>query len=369
GITTCTMLLGGGADHYRTDTTEAGDLHCAATREIGIRTMLAVGLNRRPFPKTYRSLDLSRDVTLTFEDQLEVCGQLAEAHGDLLGEGTGICLIMPVYSPDEVAQNSDEIRQMCRAAMELREKHGLLFTQDGHREGSIALAEELGFLVLYPEQARQVQVSRCWNWFRPVDQTRGAGEPALIASLTRHILTEQPVDPARVYIAGLSAGASAALVLATAYPDIFAAVGVHSGLPVGAAHDAATAVIAMRHGAPGQRHAAALPTIIFHGDADTVVHPRNGRFAAIRATEPFAGLRKTERRGQVAGGRSYLRITHRKGSGRPLAEHWIVEGSGHAWSGGNGAGSFTDPKGPDASREMMRFFLRHRAGVRRRAKP
>ncbi|MEM5542686.1 amidohydrolase family protein [Sulfitobacter sp. AS92] len=146
GITTCTMLLGGGADHYRTDTTEAGDLHCAATREIGIRTMLAVGLNRRPFPKTYRSLDLGRDVTLTFKDQLAVCGQLAEAHGDLLGEGTGICLIMPVYSPDEVAQNSDEIRQMCRAAMELREKHGLLFTQDGHREGSIALAEELGIL-------------------------------------------------------------------------------------------------------------------------------------------------------------------------------------------------------------------------------
>jgi len=146
GITTCTMLLGGGADHYRTDTTEAGDLHCAATREIGIRTMLAVGLNRQPFPKNYRSLDLSRDVTLSFEDQLDICGQLADTHGDLLGEGTGICLIMPVYSPDEFAQTPMKIRQMCRAAMDLREKHGLLFTQDGHREGSIAQAEELGIL-------------------------------------------------------------------------------------------------------------------------------------------------------------------------------------------------------------------------------
>ncbi|WP_372834051.1 amidohydrolase family protein [Puniceibacterium confluentis] len=146
GITTCTMLLGGGADHYRTDTIEAGDLHCAATREIGIRTMLAVGLNRRPFPRTYRSLDLSQDLTLSFEDQLAVCGQLADTHGDLLGEGTGICLIMPVYSPAEFAQDPDEIRQMCRAAMDLRERQGLLFTQDGHREGSIALAEDLGIL-------------------------------------------------------------------------------------------------------------------------------------------------------------------------------------------------------------------------------
>lgn len=146
GITTCTMLLGGGADHYRTDTVEAGDLHCAATREIGVRTMLAVGLNRRPFPRAYRSLDLARDVTLTFENQLAVCGELAQTHGDLLGDGTGICLIMPVYSSDDLDKAPDEIRRMCCAAMDLREKHGMLFTQDGHREGSIALAEALGIL-------------------------------------------------------------------------------------------------------------------------------------------------------------------------------------------------------------------------------
>jgi cytosine/adenosine deaminase-related metal-dependent hydrolase len=146
GITTCTMLLGGGADHYRTDTVEAGDLHCAATREIGVRTMLAVGLNRGPFPRAYRSLDLARDVTLTFENQLAVCGELAQTHGDLLGDGTGICLIMPVYSSDDLDKAPDEIRRMCRAAMDLREKYGMLFTQDGHREGSIALAEDLGIL-------------------------------------------------------------------------------------------------------------------------------------------------------------------------------------------------------------------------------
>lgn len=146
GITTCTMLLGGGADHYRTDTREAGDLHCAATRETGIRTMLAAGLNRAPFPKTYRSLDLSRDISLSFENQLAVCAELAESHNDLLGTGTGVCLIMPVYQPDEFAENPETIRRMCRDVMDLREKAGLLFTQDGHRNGSIELAETLGIL-------------------------------------------------------------------------------------------------------------------------------------------------------------------------------------------------------------------------------
>ena len=143
GITTCTMLLGGGADHYRTETREAGDLHCAATREAGLRTMLAAGVNRAPFPKTYRSLDQSREITLSFDDQLAVCAELAEGHNDLLGAGTGVCLIMPVYQPDEVAEDPQTIRRMCRDVMDLREKAGLLFTQDGHRNGSIELAETL----------------------------------------------------------------------------------------------------------------------------------------------------------------------------------------------------------------------------------
>ena len=143
GITTCTMLLGGGADHYRTDTREAGDLHCAATREAGLRTMVAAGVNRAPFPKTYRSLDQSREITLSFEDQLAVCAELAETHNDLLGTGTGVCLIMPVYQPNAVQADPQTIRRMCRDVMDLREKAGLLFTQDGHRDGSIALAETL----------------------------------------------------------------------------------------------------------------------------------------------------------------------------------------------------------------------------------
>ncbi len=233
--------------------------------------------------------------------------------------------------------------------------------------GMNALAEEIGYLVLYPAQPRRSQVNRCWNWYRPDDQARGAGEPALIASLVRRIIDEQGADPARIYVAGLSAGASAALILAQAYPDLFAAVGAHSGLPVGAAHNQASAGIAMRHGAPGLRTATPMPTISFHGDADTVVNPRNGRFVVSRALEHYPGLSKTEKTGRGPGGRSYVRISHRIGRGRSFVEHWLVLGTAHAWSGGTGSASYCDPDGPDASREMLRFFLRHRTTAKRRA--
>ncbi|SFF26779.1 esterase, PHB depolymerase family [Sulfitobacter brevis] len=232
--------------------------------------------------------------------------------------------------------------------------------------GMNALAEELGFLVLFPAQARDAHHQRCWNWYHRGDQARGAGEPALLAGLTHHIIDNEQVDPAKVYVAGLSAGAAAALILATAYPDIFAAVGVHSGLAVGAAHDKSTAPRAMQLGDPGQRHDAPIPSIIFHGNADKVVNPRNGRFVAIRAVEPFGSLEMSEESGRIPDGREYIRTVHRIGKGRPLVELWVVQGAGHAWSGGHAAGSYTDPKGPDASREIARFFLRHRTTKKRR---
>ncbi|MHA6325191.1 extracellular catalytic domain type 1 short-chain-length polyhydroxyalkanoate depolymerase [Roseivivax sp. CAU 1753] len=235
--------------------------------------------------------------------------------------------------------------------------------------GMNALAEEYGFLVLYPAQSRQAQFNRCWNWFKREDQARGAGEPALIAGLTREIVGAHRVDPARVYVAGLSAGGSAAMIVATAYPDIFAAVGVHSGLPVGAAQDAASATHAMQGGAPGRRHAVRMPTIVFHGDADKVVNPRNGRFVALRAVAPYARLDRSEVTGRVSGGHAYTRTRHRIGRGRPYSEHWVVHGSGHGWSGGHAGASYTDPAGPDASREMIRFFLRHRTTKKRRSAP
>lgn len=246
--------------------------------------------------------------------------------------------------------------------------HGCAQSPDDFARGTgmNSLAEEFGFLVLYPAQSRTAHINRCWNWFRREDQARGAGEPALIADLTRHVVAGHNVDPAKVYVAGLSAGASAAMILGSAYPDLFAAVGVHSGLATGAAHDGASATRAMQMGNPGSRQDAPMPTIIFHGDADKVVNPRNGRFVAIRAQDAYSGLDRTEREGHVAGGHKFTRILHRVGKGRPYIEQWVIHSSGHAWSGGHSAGSYTDPLGPDASREMVRFFLHHRTTKKRR---
>lgn len=264
-----------------------------------------------------------------------------------------------IYTPASAAISSDLLPVLVML-------HGCGQTPDDFAKGTRmnALAEEFRFLVIYPAQTRGAHPRRCWNWFIPGDQGRQAGEPALLASLTRDVLKRYPVDPARVYVAGLSAGGSAALILARAFPDLFAAVGVHSGLPVGAAQGKVSAMLAMAQGNPGIRCTVPMPTIIFHGSDDRVVHARNGRFIAIRALEPFVGFRGTHLKRQAKGGRSYVKTTHRIGRGRPLVEHWLIEGSGHAWSGGSPAGRFVDPSGPDASREMVRFFLRHRKNIR-----
>ena len=247
--------------------------------------------------------------------------------------------------------------------------HGCGQTPDDFAKGTRMnlLARELGLIVVYPAQSMDAHPNRCWDWFHRDNQTRDAGEPAIIASLTRKILAMHGADPARVYIAGLSAGASMALIVAQEYPDLFAAVGVHSGMPAGSARDQTSALIAMQRGGPGGRLQHPVPTIIFHGSHDRVVNPRNGRLVAIRAREPYHGLRSTEAAGQVQYGRSYRKTVYRIGSGRPLVEHWSITASGHAWSGGSPRGRFTDQKGPDASREMVRFFLRHSLSARRRA--
>lgn len=246
--------------------------------------------------------------------------------------------------------------------------HGCAQTPEDFATGTgmNALAKDRGVIVLYPGQSSRAHPNRCWNWFDPSQTRRGLGEVAMIASLTRRILDTQNADPARVYVAGLSAGASMALVLAHAYPDLYAAAGVHSGLPVGAARDQATALLSMQRGNPGVRLTRAVPTIVFHGSHDRVVHPRNGRLVAIRAREPHAALRHAQSAGQHPNGHGYAKSVDRINAGRPLVEHWTIQGAGHAWSGGSPRGRFTDPKGPEASREMLRFFLRHSLAARLR---
>jgi poly(hydroxyalkanoate) depolymerase family esterase len=222
------------------------------------------------------------------------------------------------------------------------------------------LAEEQMFLVAYPAQAQSANMSRCWNWFNAGDQQRDRGEPSLIAGVTRQIMRDFSVEAGRVYVAGLSAGGAAAAIMGSAYPDLYAAVGVHSGLACGAARDMPSAFAAMRQGGAPHHSGAEqpVPTIVFHGDRDTTVSPINGD-QVIAQSKAGSELRSTISRGQAPGGISYTRTVECDGSGHPMLEHWVLHGAGHAWSGGSPSGSYTEPKGPDASREMMRFFLEH----------
>ncbi|TVP72408.1 MAG: esterase [Rhodobacteraceae bacterium] len=226
--------------------------------------------------------------------------------------------------------------------------------------GMNALAEEFGCLIAYPAQPGGANAQKCWNWFRPEDQGRGRGEPAVIAGIVADILRDHPADAGRVYVAGLSAGGAAAAIMGAAYPEIFAAAGVHSGLPVGSAQDVPSAFAVMRSGSDGTRMGPSVPVIVFHGSADATVHPGNGTAVVAQALRAQSGLTQTSASGRSAGGRSYRQTRHDDASGRSIAEHWVIDGAGHAWAGGDARGSYTDPTGPDASREMLRFFLQHR---------
>lgn len=226
------------------------------------------------------------------------------------------------------------------------------------------LADELGFLVLYPEQSTEANFARCWNWHDPANQSRGRGEPAVIASLTRHVAKLCHANPARIYIAGISAGGAAAAITGAAYPDLFVAVGVHSGVAVGDIRSLRAAMAAMRGKAgsgSAEKLPRQLPTIVFHGDKDSVVHPSNAA-AFLRNLErsDIGPLTCRASRGAVAGGRDYVKRSYCDRGGRIMLEDWTVHGSGHGWSGGSSLGTHTDPSGPDASREMVRFFLARR---------
>ena len=230
--------------------------------------------------------------------------------------------------------------------------------------GMNTLAREQGFFVLYPAQSKEANASRCWNWFLHQHQHRDSGEPALLASMTRAVMVQHGIDPQRVYIAGLSAGGAMATIVAAAYPEIFAAVGVHSGLPRGAAGNMMEALAVMKNGRAGvgvrgNATVASVPTIVFHGDKDKTVHPRNGEQLIAQA---FAAGNPLIEEGMSDRGRRYTRSTHRDDAGNTIAEHWLVHGAGHAWSGGHATGSYTDAKGPDATRAMWTFFLAHPRG-------
>jgi poly(hydroxyalkanoate) depolymerase family esterase len=228
-----------------------------------------------------------------------------------------------------------------------------------------ATAEAAGALVLYPTQTQSANANGCWNWFRPEDQQAGAGEPALLLAMVQHAVAAHAVDAKRVYVAGLSAGGAMAAVLAQQHPEVFAAVGVHSGLPAGAAHNMMGALSAMKSGAKGwcapsqKRGARVAPLIVMHGDADTTVHQRNAAQLLEGAAAGIATSVQTQEQGASSDGRRYTRtcVVDPAAPGHVVAEHWLLHGAGHAWSGGDARGSHTSAHGVNASAEMLRFFL------------
>jgi poly(hydroxyalkanoate) depolymerase family esterase len=218
------------------------------------------------------------------------------------------------------------------------------------------IAEEHRLFVLYPAQPHRANPMSCWNWFSPKDQIRDSGEPTILGGMTRQIISQHNIDPERVFVAGLSAGGAMAAVLGATYPDIYAAIGVHSGLPYKAANDVISAFAAMRGEANVIVATGIIPrirTIVFHGDADQTVHPSNAARIIAAQAQPNDVI---ELLGS-AGDKTYSRKVTRDPNGKIWNEQWLVHGVGHGWSGGSTQGSFTDVRGPDASREMVRFFL------------
>jgi len=241
-------------------------------------------------------------------------------------------------------------------------------------------AAEAGALVLYPDQPVDANPKKCWNWFDPAHQSRGRGEPALLAAMAQEIAARYRADPRRIFVAGLSAGGAMAVVAGIAYPDVFAAVGSHSGVGWRVARDLPSGLAAMQGGpaqtdslarlardAMGSR-ARAVPLIALHGTADSVV-----RLAATeQMVAQFVALRGLLHPGEASlsadssraerGGSSYTVHRYRDAQGHVVIEEWLVGGLGHAWSGGSPQRRWADPRGPDAAQEMLRFFLEHPRG-------
>jgi len=250
--------------------------------------------------------------------------------------------------------------------------------------GMNAVADRNNFLVVYPEQPLRANLLRCWNWFDPKHQSRGSGEPALLASVIEQLASSHNVDPSRVYVAGISAGAAMAVVLAATYPDLVAAVGVVAGLEFRAATSMAGGLAAMKKGGPdpeqqglvafqtmskglSERPKGRMPVIVFQGTADPYLNPLNAGQVVSQWAKTNQCLDGHNQDGgalddgeltksNVLGGHSFEKYVYKDGAGRLLMEKWMVDGMGHAWPGSPVNGDFADPKGPPASEEMWRFF-------------
>jgi len=224
--------------------------------------------------------------------------------------------------------------------------------------------------VAYPIQSVQANGARCWNWYEAAHQQRGFGEPARIAELTSHLLDSYPIDPDQVFVAGFSAGGAMAATMAVIYPELYAALGIHSGVPHGAARDFMSAMIAMQHGSMASYAAhpshSKIPTIVFHGDQDNTVHSTHAAQFMNKAQQwPWVSDPHEERFTEVLprqpGRYGCTRTVQLSEEKRIFSEQWMVHGGGHTWYGGDATGTYIDPNGPDAAQEMMRFFINRKS--------
>ncbi len=246
------------------------------------------------------------------------------------------------------------------------------------------LAELHNFIVVYPQQSRSAHSYGCWNWFQPINQERDSGEAVLLAGIVQEIVQQTAqwtIDQRRIYIAGISAGGAMAGILGATYPDVFAAIGIHSGIAYKAAQNVHMGVRVMRRGGPDAilqeafiqtamgEHVRVVPSIVFHGTSDFTVAPINSDQVVQQWMKAnmllsqgaySADFRQPDSivRDKVQRGRAYEILTWNDKSGRSVQEYWKISGMGHAWSGGKN-GSYTDAKGPDASAAMYRFFMQH----------
>jgi poly(hydroxyalkanoate) depolymerase family esterase len=261
-------------------------------------------------------------------------------------------------------------------------------THDGAHMAEISGMNEVAafhrFLVVYPEQSLCANLLKCWNWFRPEHQSRDAGEPSILAAIVAQIRSTYSVDPDRLYVAGVSAGGAMASILAATYPDVFAGVAVFAGAEFKAATSTSEGFAAMKHGGPdparqgqiafevmhggfARTERRRMPVIVFHGTADKKVNWINAdqtiaqwekTNSCLAAEDGNIGFLLTEKvsDGKVSDGYAYKKYSYLESDSHLLMEKWLVEGLGHAWSGSPKPRKYGDPKGPNASAEIWRFF-------------
>jgi poly(hydroxyalkanoate) depolymerase family esterase len=243
------------------------------------------------------------------------------------------------------------------------------------------LADRHGLILVYPEQLTAAHTARCWRWFEAAHQARGSGEPAILAGITAQVLAEQVrwrIDPERVYVAGLSAGGAMALVLGATYPDVYAAVGVHSATAYRSANGSRAALRAMNGTAappplarPGRSPHALPPTIVVQGSVDRTVRPVNAtriaqQWLAYRAaanpspTNPARVTRSRVTRTRPGAARSATTTRWYTARGHKVLEIVTVDGLGHAWSGGAKGLAYSDPRGPRATTAIWSFLSAQR---------